>query len=171
MNFSKLSTLLTLAILLSIVSPAFADDEKQLTGQVSDPVVEAQEKLMHAKGSYRTVKQQEDAIRDMKRATRLSLRAAKLRAKAERLQTKADMLVNKANKEALTHGLYITNPLSPVMMQPPQAPQQESQTAKAPSIVPVPGQPINIIIPKQEEVSLKEDEASDTLPEPPPVNF
>jgi len=73
----------------------------------------------------------------------------------ERLQSKADLLVNKANQQALSRGLYITNPLSPpIMMQPPPA---VKQTAQAPTIIPVPGQPVNIIVPRQEEISYEQD--------------
>ena len=151
-------------VLISLSLNASAEDPKQLTGQVSDPMVEAQEKLLHARGSYKMIKQQENAIEDMRKATRLSLKAARLRAKAERLQTKSDQLVNKANQAALSRGLYITNPMAPVMMQAPPAAQ--AVQAKVPSFVPVPGQPINIIVPKQEEVSYQPD---DTLP-PPPIS-
>lgn len=143
----KFKIILVFLILLSTNSPVIADrGGRPLTGSVTDPFVEAQEKLLHAKGSYKTIRQQEDAIQNMRRATRLGLKAASLRAKAEKLQNKADLLVNKANQQALSRGLYITNPLAPVKMQPPPV-------AKAPSFVPVPGQPINIIVPKQEEVS------------------
>ena len=139
-----------------------AENGKPLTGEVSDPLVEAQEKLLHAKGSYKTIKAQEDAIGDMRKATNLSLKAARLRAKAEKLQSRADLLVNKANQQALSRGLYITNPLAPVKMQsPPQA-----QQAKAPTIIPVPGQPVNIIIPKQEEVSYEDSNGSESPPVP-----
>ena len=144
-------------------SPSFADNAKPLTGEVSDPFVEAQEKLMHAKGSYKTIKQQEDAIQNMRRATRLTLKAAQLRAKAEKLQNRADSLVTKANQQALSRGLYITNPMAPVMMQPPPG-VNTTETAKAPSILPVPGQPINIIVPKQEEVSYGQEEAAPPVP-------
>lgn len=157
--------LLTLLV-LSVNLSAMADTEKPLAGSVSDPFVEAQEKLLHAKGSYKTIRQQETAIQDIKKATRLSLKAAKLRANAEKLQTKADILVTRANQQALSKGLYITNPLGPVMMQAPPAATAQDQTAKAPSFVPVPGQPINIIIPKQEEVS----QNSVDNPEPPTLN-
>ena len=146
--------------------PSFANDEKPLTGSVSDPLVEAQEKLINVKGSYKTIRQQEHAIEDMRKATKLSLRAAKLRAKAEKLQSKSDLLVNKANQVALSRGLYITNPMAPVMMQPPPAPNPESQTAKAPAFIPVPGQPINIIVPKQEEVSYQENSGTGDPPLP-----
>lgn len=156
--------LLPLLIVLSLNLPSMADTGNPLTGSVNDPFVEAQEKLMHAKGSYKTIKQQEDAIQNMKKATRLSLKAANLRARAEKLQTKADMLVTKANQQALSKGLYITNPLGTVMMQPPPAAQE--QTAKVPSFVPVPGQAINIVIPKQEEVS--QNSGGDS--EPPTLN-
>ena len=138
---------------------ALANNGGPLTGSVSDPLVDAQEKLLHMKGSYKTIKQQENAIESMRKATRLSLKAAKLRAKAEQLQAKADILVNKANQQALSRGLYITNPLSPVMMQPPPS----AQTAKAP----VPGQNINIVLPKTEEVS----ENTDSPPVPDVSNF
>ena len=164
-----LLTVLLIANLLITGRPAYADggmaEDKTLTGQVSDPLVEAQEKLMHAKGSYNTARQQESAIENMRKATKLSLKAAKLRTRAEKLQTKADLLVNKANQTALSRGLYITNPLSPVMMQPPpEAPKQ----AQVPSFVPVPGQGINIVIPKQEEVSYEQGDSN--LPEPPTVS-
>ncbi|OGI19011.1 MAG: hypothetical protein A3B68_07340 [Candidatus Melainabacteria bacterium RIFCSPHIGHO2_02_FULL_34_12] len=162
MNSKKFKFVLLSIILASLCMPALADNNQPLNGQVSDPYVEAQEKLTFAKGSYKTVKQQEDAIKNMKTATKLSLRAAKLRTKAEKLQTKADILVNKASQTAISRGLYITNPMAPVMMQPP--PQQ--QTVKAPSFVPVPGQAINIIVPKQEEVSLGQDQNQNYLPPP-----
>ncbi len=154
------SLLLILLVLSVNLQSAWADTGNSLAGSVSDPFVEAQEKLMHAKGSYKTIRQQENAIQDMRKATRLSLKAAKLRAQAEKLQSKADILVGKANQQALSRGLYITNPLGPVMMQPPPA---ADQTAQAPSFVPVPGQAINIVIPKQEEVS-QNSEGSSELP-------
>ena len=152
--------LLLILLVLSVNLSVLADTGKPLAGSVSDPFVEAQEKLMHAKGSYKTIRQQENAIQDMRKATRLSLKAAKLRAQAEKLQSKADILVSKANQQALSRGLYITNPLGPVMMQPPPA---ADQTARAPSFVPVPGQPINIVIPRQEEVS-QNSEGSQEVP-------
>lgn len=165
----KVYSILFAAIIFFTGIPVFADGmsnaSKALSGEVSDPLVEAQEKLMYAKGSYKTVKQQENAIENMRKATRLSLKAAKLRARAEKLQSKADMLVGKANQAALSRGLYITNPLAPVMMQPPP---EASKAAQAPSFVPVPGQAINIVIPKQEEVSY--DQNGNTLPEPPGVS-
>ena len=139
--------LLPLLIVLSLNLPSMADTGNPLTGSVNDPFVEAQEKLMHAKGSYKTIKQQEDAIQNMKKATRLSLKAANLRAKAEKLQTKADMLVTKANQQALSKGLYITNPLGQIMMQAPPVAEQPKESA------PVPGNAINIMLPKNEEVS------------------
>ena len=126
------------------LNTALANTNNTLTGGVSDPLVEAQERLTNIQSTYKTIQQQEDAIKDMRKATKLSLKAAKLRAKAESLQAKADALVNKANQQALSRGLYITNPVAPVMMEPP--PQ-----AANPS--PVPGQPINIFIPRQDEVS------------------
>ena len=147
--------LLVLSFVLVFPSAkADVDSGKSLTGSVSDPFVEAQEKLMYAKGNYKTVKMQERAIKDMRKATRLSLKASNLRAKAERLQNTADALIGKANQHAISRGLYITNPMAPVKMQPP--PEAIEQTAK----VPIPGQPINIILPKQEEVSLKQNESS-----------
>ncbi len=139
--------LLMALFLLSVSLPVMADNTNPLAGQVTDPLVEAQERLLHAKGNYKTIKQQEIAIEDMRKATRLSLKAAKLRAKAEKLQTKADLLVNKANQQALSRGVYITSPLSPVMMQAPPVAEQPRETA------PVPGNAINIVLPKQEEVS------------------
>lgn len=169
--------LILILMALIINSSALAEDIKPLIGSVSDPVVEAQEKLMHAKGSYKTIKEQERAIKDMRKATKLSLKAASLRAKAEKLQTKADVLVNKANQTALSRGLYITKPMAPVMMQPPpeanptsaqvEAPPENVQSAQKPTFVPLPGQPINIIIPKQEEVSYQSDSY---LPTPPTVS-
>lgn len=166
--------LILILILSSFMFPAFAGEEKSLNGygSVNDPIVEAQEKLLHAKGSYKTVTQQKSAIEDLRKATKLSLKAAKLRAKAEKLQGKSDLLVNKANQFALSRGLYITNPLSPVMMQPPPATNAQAQTAQAPAIVPVPGQPINIIVPKKEEVSYQQPQESsqNQLPEPPTLN-
>ena len=165
----KVYTILFAAIIFFTGIPVFADgmsdNSKTLSGEVSNPLVEAQEKLMHAKGSYKTIKQQESAIENMRKATRLSLKAAKLRTRAEKLQSKADTLVTKANQTALNRGLYITNPLAPVMMQPPP----EAKTASAPSIVPVPGQAINIVIPKQEEVSYDQS-GNNSLPEPPTVS-
>lgn len=154
----KICLILLCSFLLGFSSNCFADNSKSLSGAVSDPMVEAQEKLMYAKGTYKTIQQQENAIKDLKKATKLSLRAAKLRANAEKLQSRADILVNKANQQALSRGLYITNPLSPVMMQPP--PVAKSESASATSIVPVPGQPVNIIVPRNEEVSFEEDSSS-----------
>ena len=139
--------LLLVLLVLSVNLSAWADTGKPLSGSVSDPFVEAQEKLMHAKGSYKTIKQQEDAIQNMRKATRLSLKAASLRAKAEKLQTKADVLVTKANQQALSKGLYITNPLGGIMMQAPPVAEQPKES------VPVPGNAVNITFPKQEEVS------------------
>ena len=139
--------LLLILIVLSLNLSAMADTEKPLAGSVSDPFVEAQEKLMHAKGSYKTIQQQEDAIQNMRKATRLSLKAASLRAKAEKLQTKADILVTKANQQALSKGLYITNPLGGIMMQAPPIAEQPKESA------PVPGNAINIVLPKNEDVS------------------
>ncbi len=166
----KVYSILFAAIIFFTGVPVFADGmsnaSKTLSGEVSDPLIEAQEKLMNAKGSYKTIKQQENAIGNMRKATKLSLKAARLRARAEKLQSRADLLVNKANQTALSRGLYITNPLAPVMMQPPP---DVSKTAKAPSFVPVPGQAINIVIPKQEEVSYDQN-GNSTLPEPPNVS-
>ena len=140
--------LLLVLLVLSVNLSALADTGKPLSGSVSDPFVEAQEKLMHAKGSYRTIQQQEDAIQNMRKATRLSLKAASLRAKAEKLQTKADILVTKANQQALSKGLYITNPLGGIKMQAPPVAEQPKEPA------PVPGNAINIVLPKNnEEVS------------------
>lgn len=148
---------------------AFAQSPQQMPAEVTDPLVEAQQKLLSAKGNYKTIKQQETAIENMRKATKLSLKAAKLRAKAEKLQAKSDSLVTKAHQVALSRGLYVSNPLTPdgapagssVMAQPPPAvinsamgPSNNSnQTASAPSFVPVPGQAINIIVPKDQEVS------------------
>ena len=153
--------LLIAVFFLSTTLSSLANEGAPLAGSVSDPFVEAQERLLHAKGSYKSIKQQENAIKDMRKATNLSLKAAKLRARAEKLQTKADILVNKANQQALSRGLYITNPLSPMMMQPPPS----AQTAK--TSAPVPGQNINIVLPRQEEVS----ENSDGPPVPDTSNF
>lgn len=140
--------LLLILLILSINLSAMADTGMPLAGSVNDPFVEAQEKLMHAKGSYKTIKQQEDAIQSMRKATKLSLKAANLRARAEKLQTKADMLVTKANQQALSKGLYITNPLGSIMMQAPPVAEQPKESA------PVPGNAINIVFPKNnEEVS------------------
>ncbi|MBI3590943.1 MAG: hypothetical protein HY094_06145 [Candidatus Melainabacteria bacterium] len=141
-----------------------AEEEKPLAGAVEDRFREAQEKLLHAKGSYKTIRMQEEAIQNMRRATKLSLRAARLRAKAERMQNKADALVNKANLAALSRGLYITNPLAPVMMQPP--PEVAAQPATSPVTPPVPGQPINVTIPQPQEVS-ENSNNNNYLPSPP----
>ena len=150
-------------------SPSMADPSMPLQGAVDDPFVEAQEKLMYAKGSYKTITQQQKAVQDMRKAVKLSLKASKLRAKAEKLQNKANLLVTRSNQDAINKGIYITNPLSPVMMQPPPGAE-----AKAPKPAPVPGQPINIILPKQDQVSYDGEEStdseSDTLPAPPPMN-
>lgn len=151
-----------LSILLTYFVPAFADNGAPLVGKVSDPIVEAQEKLIYAKGSYATVKEQEKAIEDLKRAVRLSLKASKLRAKAEKLQAKADTLANKATQNAITRGLYITNPLNPIQMQPPPAVERAAEKP-----APIPGQPINIILPRQETVTYDEGASSDFLPSPP----
>ncbi len=158
--------LFSVLLILNLCSfiPAFANNGKPLTGSVSDPLVEAQEKLMNAKGNYKTVRQQENAIEDMRKATKLSLKAAKLRANAEKLQSRADLLVNKATNVAVSRGLYITNPMAPVMMQPP--PTAQVKTASVTSVVPIPGQPINIIVPKQEEVSYDQGSDFGILPEP-----
>lgn len=156
--------IIVLSFLLNSSCKVFADNNKPLSGQVSDPLVDAQEKLMYAKGSYKTVKDQVQAIKDLRKATRLSLKAANLRARAEKLQSKADILVNKANQQALSRGLYITSPLSPVMMQPPTQAQQRPVSAT--SIVPVPGQPVNIIVPRNEQVSYEEG-SSDSYQESP----
>ena len=139
--------LLMVLIILSTSLSVWADTGKSLSGSVSDPFVEAQEKLMNAKGSYKTIKQQENAIQNMRKETRISLKAANLRAKAEKLQTKADILVTKANQQALSKGLYITNPLGGIMMQAPTVAEQPKESA------PVPGNAVNITCPKQEEVS------------------
>ena len=156
----KFNLYLSLVLIFSSY-PLSALSQGTLTGQVNDAVVEAQEKLQNARGSYKTVKDQEKAVGQMRNATKLNLRASKLRAKAEKLQTKADILLNKASQTALSRGLYITNPLLPMMMQPP--PQTASRG-------PVPGNPINIIVPRQEEVSY--DENSNYLPNPPvPGNY
>lgn len=166
--------LVLFSIILAMSScPVKADtkgtEQKAITGSAEDPYVEAQERLMHAKGSYKTAQQQEKAMESMRKAARLSLRASKLRSKAERLQNKADSLVVKANQQALSRGLYITNPLLPVKMQTPPAVER---TAEKPSFVPVPGQSINIIAPKAEEVSYgnREQASDDYLPDPPTVN-
>ena len=140
--------LLTLMILSVNIQSVLADTRNPLAGSVTDPMVEAQERLLHAKGNYKTIKQQENAIENMRKATRLSLKAANLRAKAEKLQTRADMLVTKANQQALSRGLYITNPLGGIMMQAPPVAEQPKEPA------PVPGNAINIVLPKNnEEVS------------------
>ena len=155
-----------LASTISFNLPIYAQEDKALSGQVADRFTEAQEILLQAKGSYKTIKMQEEAIENMRKATNLSLKAARLRAKAERLQHKADVLVNKANLAALSRGLYITNPLAPaVMTEPPPVVVESSKTPVSP---PVPGSPINIAIPKeQERVVYKQEGDSDTLPEPP----
>ena len=164
----RFNLFLTFLVLFSLACPVIADvGGNALSGAISDPFVEAQEKLMFVKGSYKTIRQQEQAVRNMRRATKLSLKASKLRARAEQLQIKADSLITKANQHAVSRGLYITNPLAPVMMQPPPAVEQ---TTKGPSVVPVPGQPINIIVPKQEEVSYKENSENNSLPESPILN-
>lgn len=153
-----------LLLLVFVVNSASAESNPALPA--SDPLVEAQEKLISAKGSYKTIKAQENAIESMRKATKLSLKAAKLRAKAEKLQSKADMLVSKANQTALSRGLYVASPNSPSSMTQSPPPTAPAQTAKAPSFVPVPGQPINIIVPKQEEVSYQGDTNEDLLPLP-----
>ena len=146
--------------------PAKSADDGSLAGSVSDSLAEAQEKLLHAKGSYKTIKMQEEAIESMRKATSLSLRAAKLRAKAEKMQHKADVLVNKANLAALSRGLYVTNPLAPVMMEPP--PTVSVQPATSPVTPPVPGEPISISIPKEQEVTYRKEDPSDgILPDDP----
>lgn len=147
----------------------FAQEEKPLSGQVSDRFTEAQEILLQARGSYKTIKMQEEAIENMRKATNLSLKAARLRTKAERLQHKADVLVNKANLAALSRGLYITNPLAPVKMDPPPVAIEPATTPVSP---PVPGKPINISIPKEQERVVYKQEANgdDMLPEPPATN-
>lgn len=145
-----MKVLMFLVLASLTINNVMADTGNSLAGSVSDPFVEAQEKLIHAKGSYKTIKQQESAIENMRKATRLSLKAAKLRATAEKLQNKADMLVNKANQQALSRGLYITNPLGGIKMDSPPV-------AKAP----VPGQAINIVLPKQEEVSYEQNNGSE----------
>lgn len=157
-----LKLFLVLTILFSNIVPVLAEGEDKLSGGVEDRLAEAQEKLITAKGSYKTIKMQEAAIENMRRATKMSLKAAKLRAKAEKLQYKADTLVNKANLSALSRGLYVTNPLAPVMMQPP--PEVASKPADSPVTPPVPGEPINVSIPRQEEVT------DATLPESPVLN-
>lgn len=139
---------------LFFIFPAYAGDES-LSGSVTDRLQEAQERLLSAKGSYKTIKMQEQAIENMRKATKLSLKAAQLRAKSERMQHRADVLVNKATLSALSRGLYITNPLAPVMMQPP--PEVATGPARSPVAPPVPGEPINISIPEQEEVSYEQN--------------
>ena len=158
MKLSLALVLIFTNLFLNNICALAQSNNQPLAGGVSDPFVEAQEKLLHAKGSYKAIRQQENAIEDMRKATRLSLKAAALRAKAEKLQTRADILINKANQQALSRGLYITNPLGPLMMQPP--PQAAQQTAKAP----MPGQPINLIFPKQEEVSYDQNESAPPVP-------
>ena len=167
MNF-KLLFFIILVVISSTFTQVFADGEDKLSGSAIDRFAEAQEKLLQARGSYKTIKMQEDAIENMRKATKLSLKASKLRAKAEKLQNKADALVNKANLTALSRGLYITNPLAPVMMQPPPAISAEPQNS--PVTPPVPGQQINITIPKPEEVSYNKDAFNDAnLPQAPDV--
>lgn len=165
----KFDSKLFLIIFLLSSYPTLAQSGEQAAAGSTDPLVEAHQKLLSAKGSYKTIKQQETAIENMRKATKLSLSAAKLRAKAEKLQAKADSLVTKANQVALSRGLYVTNPTAPgaapinppVMDQPPPAvihsvsvPSNTSQTAESQSFVPLPGQPINIILPRNDEVSL-----------------
>ena len=151
--------LLALLGLMSLSLSSFgAEEEKVLSGQIEDRLAEAQERLLQAQGSYRTIKMQEDAIENMRKATRLSLKAANLRAKAEKLQRKADVLVNKANVSAVSRGLYITNPLAPIKMEPP--PPVVSKHQSSPVTPPVPGEPINITIPSQPEVTYKQEEDS-----------
>ena len=142
--------------------PVFANDEA-LSGTVTDRMQEAQERLLSARGSYKTIRMQEKAIENMRKATKLSLRAAQLRAKSERMQHKADVLVNKATLSALSRGLYITNPLAPVMMQPP--PEVATGPAMSPVAPPVPGEPINISIPEQEEVSYEQNTGNPPVPD------
>lgn len=137
----------------------------QIGSEMKDPLVEAQEKLIQAKGSYKTVKEQESAIKNLRKATRLSLKAAGLRARAEKLQARADTLVQKANQTALSRGLYINNPAVQTKDQAPPS-LAPVKSAKAPTFVPVPGQPINIIVPKQEEVTYDQGNEG-YLPEPP----
>jgi hypothetical protein len=154
----NMKSLLLILLVLSVnLQSAWA--EEPLSGSVLDSLAEAQEKLLHAKGSYKTIKMQEDAIQNMRKATNLSLKAARLRAKAEKMQHKADVLVNKANLAALSRGLYVTNPLAPVMMQPP--PSVAVQPSTSPVTPPVPGEPINISIPKQQEVSQNPEDNSE----------
>ena len=169
MNINLLLALL-LIITMSQGNLCRAEGEKALTGAIDDRFREAQEKLLHARGSYKTIRMQAEAIQNMRKATKLSLRAARLRAKAERMQNKADGLVNKANLAALSRGLYITNPLAPVMMQPP--PEVAVQSATSPVTPPVPGQPINTAIPKPQEVSYQENPNNNNnyLPNPPSGN-
>ena len=152
--FKTLVAFLILFFLLASV--AYADDKAAAEApapDVADRFAEAQGKLLSAKGVYKTIRMQEEAIKNMRKATKLSLNAAKLRAKAEKMQTKADLLVNKANLSALSRGLYITNPLAPVMAQPP--PQIVSKPTTTPITPPVPGEPIGVTIPIDEEVSFK----------------
>lgn len=146
----KILLALVLSIMLLGTYSAYAGDEKP-EGELTDRMAEAQERLLRAKGSYKTIRMQESAIENMRKATKLSFKAAKLRAKAERMQHKADILVNKANLSALSRGLYITNPLAPIMTEPP--PAVASKPAASPVTPPVPGEPINISIPKEEEIS------------------
>ena len=162
MKLFKFGFLLILFLVL-IQFPILAEgDDKSLSGAVADRMAEAQEKLLSAKGSYKTIRMQEDAIKNMRRATKLSLKASRLRARAERMQMKADSLVNKANLAALSRGLYITNPLAPLMMQPP--PAVGVQASISPVTPPVPGEPINVTVPREEEVS------NAHLPSPPVVD-
>ncbi len=173
--------LILFSIVLALANcPAKADNVPagniQKAGTTSsEALMEAQEKLMNAKGSYNTARQQESALENMRKAAKLSLKAAKLRSRAEKLQTKADSLVEKASHQAVSRGLYITNPLLPVNM---QKPPSAEQTAKKPTFVPVPGQSINIIAPKANEVSYSnnqeqgnsQESSEEYLPDPPTVN-
>ncbi|MBI2995473.1 MAG: hypothetical protein HYY52_02035 [Candidatus Melainabacteria bacterium] len=166
MRYFKFSLLFLLVLIsLCLLTKSVRSEEpKSLSAEIIDRYAEAQEKLLHAKVNYKTIRMQENAIENMRKATRLSLKASKLRAKAERLQNKADVLVNKANLAALSRGLYITNPLTPVMSPPP--PEVTSQVVSSPVSPPVPGQPINVAIPRGEEVSYIMDSGDGTLTPP-----
>ena len=83
MKLSLALVLIFTNLFLNNICALAQSNNQPLAGGVSDPFVEAQEKLLHAKGSYKAIRQQENAIEDMRKATRLSLKAAALRAKAE----------------------------------------------------------------------------------------
>jgi len=150
-------------IFISACLGASAQDPN-LFGGISDPMVSAKEKLIRAKGHYEIIKQQESALKDLKKATKLGLKASQLREKAEKLQAKSDALTNKAKQTAISRGLFISTPFNNDPAQ--QTPDAASGSANLPSAVPIPGQPVNIFVPPPQQTAYGQNNGLPAAPVP-----